>query len=223
MNPAGRKNAFKKLLMAVWGLATAMLLFLVALLAWQMYEQNSRALPAAPGEAAGTAAPVSGEPGLQKEVTLFFSTADAQSLAPQTTRIELTSQTAANCRRALETLAKGPESGLKPVLPPSTQIRAVYLIEDGELVVDFSHGLRDLMLEHKSSTSSEALMVYAVANTVTQEALKGSDGKAVTRVRFLMEGTALPQGAFPEHIDLSEPILPNSTWVAGGTPAPAAK
>jgi len=126
--------------------------------------------------------------------------------------MDLSEDTIENCRIAIKAMIQGPRGVLARVLPENTQVRALYMLESGELVVDFSHELRGLKSERKASTSSEGLMAFSVANTLTQPALAGSGDAIVESVRFLMEGSPLPQGPFPGHIDLSEPIRPDARW-----------
>ena len=66
-------------------------------------------------------------------------------------------------------------------------MRGIYLLEDGELVVDFSG---EIVSEHLrfSSAAMECLMIYGVVNTLTQDALRGPEDLPVRRVRFLFEG-----------------------------------
>ena len=93
--------------------------------------------------------------------------------------------------------------------PASAKVRAVYLLPDGELVVDFSY---ELAQDHQKSTSAEALLVYGVANTLTQAAVKGEREQAVRTVRFLVEGST-PHEWFECHLDLSEAVAPNPRWI----------
>ncbi|MDQ1257124.1 MAG: hypothetical protein QG656_1726, partial [Candidatus Hydrogenedentes bacterium] len=147
-----------------------------------------------------------------EEVLLFFSDAQGNQLIAEPRRIEFTDSTAENCRNALNALIAGPqETGtVWPVVSPGVKVQALYLLEGGELVIDFS---RELFEEHKNvqSASFEALLVYGIVQTLTQDAVKGPKDQAVSRVRFLMEGAPPP---FPAHLDVSSPIAPDRRWVA---------
>ena len=92
-------------------------------------------------------------------------------------------------------------------------MRSLYLLEGGELVMDFSIQL-ELEARKRKSASLEALMVYGIANTLTQPDVKGADEPAVSTVRFLIEGSA-PRESFPAHVDLSGPVAPDTGWLAG--------
>ena len=111
----------------------------------------------------------------------------------------------------------GPREELLAIVPPDTDIRAAFLLDDGRLVIDFTHNLKVGAL---SSASAEALMIYGIVNTVTQPELVGNDGKRVNSVQFLVEGT-VQMDQFPAHFDLSEPVEPDSRWNASASSAPA--
>jgi germination protein M len=210
MKREARQDALRKLLLAVWSMVTLVLFFCVILLAREMIEAGqdpadaflavSRETEPAPQTAQRPAASVG-----SREITLFFAASDGRGLAPETRMLELSNSTWENCRAALEALIAGPDGeGLSPVFPPPARIRGLYLLDDGELVVDFS---RELLSEHilLKSAAMEALMVYGTVDTLTQAALQSRDDTAVRRVRFMIEGSA-PEELFPAHLDLSEPI-----------------
>jgi len=201
----------RTVLTILWGMVTLVLLFVVVLLVYQMAQQGQDPL-------AVLERPVEAPPVLARQAPaphmgtaqLYFSDAEARGLVPQAHQFEFSEYTVENCKQVLEALVEGPRAGeLVPILAPATRIHAVYLLENGELVIDFS---RDLMLHHPKSASAEALMVYGIANTVCQAALKGSQQPAVASVRFLIEGAA-PREVFPNHIDVSDPIQPDPRWI----------
>lgn len=213
MNETQRKRFYRQALLAVWAMVTLVLLFTLGLLAYELAGQEftSRFFsPRTPSEptSAASSSPAPAAP--TREVLLYFGNHDAGLLRPEPRHIEIAGSTVDNCRQALRALIQGPQDILVPVLPAATQIRALYLLENGELVVDLS---REIAPEQVHSMSSEALMVYAIANTLCQPALQGADNAQVQTVRLLVEG-APPQGEFPGHIDLAEPYAPDSGWVA---------
>jgi len=147
----------------------------------------------------------------EREIKLYYASQEAEALTPQTVKMEFSDSTVENCRKALELLIKAPEGGLSPILPENTKIRALYLLENGELVVDFG---QELTLEHAQfkSVSVESLFVFGVVNTLTQEALQSPNNPVVRKVRLMFDGES-PQDTFPAHLDVSEPLLPNLDWV----------
>ena len=218
MNGEGRKDILKSLLLSLWGMATLVLFFVVLLLVREMLKndqdplaalRSTRKQPAA--QAPKAAAPVLDRG--SREVTLFFGTHDGRYLAPERRPIAFTDSTVENCRAVLQELIAGPGQPLVRILPAAVTVRALYLLEDGELVVDLS---RDLLSAHArfKSAALEALLVYGIVNTVTQAELQAKGDTAVRRVRFLIEDLAPPE-TFPAHVDLSRPVLPDARWNAG--------
>jgi hypothetical protein len=194
---------------------TMILLFCVILLVREMMEQGQDPLAALRPEEiqlrASAAAPEE-EPSLgMRDIILYFSSQDGQLLAPEIRSMDFTNSTLENCRRALKLLIEGPREILTPVMPPATQINAMYLLEDGELVVDFSRELQGEPSRFRSA-STESLLVFSVVNTLTQSALQAPGGAQVTRVRFLIESIR-PQETFPAHLDLSQPLQADPNWV----------
>lgn len=208
-----RRRALFRVLMSVWALVTLVLLLCVVLLAVEMTRQGHDPLAAVQGTK--TEAPVPApavEPGASKEVALIFAGADGRDLVAQPARIEITDSTSENCRHALEALIRGPNAPLTPLLPASTKIRGLYLLENGTLVVDLSMEV-EAELKRVRSASVESLLIYGIVNTLTQPGLQVAHENAapvaVKSVRFLIEG-APPRETFPAHADLSQPVLPSS-------------
>ena len=207
-----RRAAMGRFLLALWGLATLVLLFCVVLLAYEMVRQGKDPLASLKKEPVAVPPAIqTGEPTAKKDVTLFFADAEGRRLVAETAAIDASDSTVENCRKALEGLIRGPRDILTPILPQSTKVRGLFLLEDGELVVDFS---MELEVEFKKikSASSEALMAYGVVNTLTQPALKGAAEGAVAKLRFLIEG-ATPRESFPAHLDVSKPLYPVPEWI----------
>jgi len=147
-----------------------------------------------------------------REIVLYFAGADGASLVPEKRRIDIVPSAVENCRAALRELIAGPSRLHFPVLPGTAKVRALYLLDDGELVIDFSGEIQPDTAALRSATL-EALMVYAIVNTVTQPELRGEHAKGARRVRFLVEGSP-PRETFPAHLDLSAPIAPDPRWIA---------
>jgi hypothetical protein len=148
------------------------------------------------------------------EVLLYFADEDGRLLVPETRRIEYRDSTVENCRQVLEAVIEGSREGLAPVVSEATRVRALYLLDGGELVVDLS---RELELGQPKSASSEALMIYGIVNALTQPALRSPSEKdaGVRRVRFLFEGSP-PHESFPAHLDLGQPVGPDHRWILPG-------
>jgi spore germination protein GerM len=219
MNPEKQTDILRKFGIAVWSMATLVLIFIVFLLVNEMMKSGKNPLEmlkpeAKPQAQSGAATPEKKQPETPpntKEVSLFFVSQDGQLLVQEPRTMECGDSTVENCRHALTELIAGSKKGLTPILPSNVQVRGLYLLEDsGELVIDFS---RELISEHArfSSTAMESFMVQGIANTLAQPALQGKPSVPVQRVRFLFEGSP-PYEAFPAHIDLSEPVAADPGW-----------
>jgi len=223
MNEADRRGILKKLGVAVWALFTLVLVFCVVLLTREIVQEGGNPFESFQAPAAGpaeTPAPArENTMGAAQNVPLYFASADGRILIPETCRLDIGDSTVENCRQALQKLIAGPHNPLTPVLPPSVKVRALYLLPEGELVVDFSGEILSEQMRFKSA-SLEALMAYAVVNTLTQPGLQAKQDPPVRSVRFLFEG-APPQEAFPAHVDLDAPLAPDPRWIESAQEAAA--
>lgn len=214
MNATERQQFFKQAMLVGWAMFTLVLIFCIVILVAQMISQGKSPLDVALLE--DGAFPQEDPAALDTsprsiDVSLYFAGGDGRLLVSEARRIEYSDSVVENCRKVLDSLIDGPRDNiLHPVLSKSTRVRGVYLLDDSELVVDFS---RELEMEHPPSASAEALMVYGVVNSLVQDVLAESSGKIVKKVRFLFEGSP-PNESFPAHIDLSEPIWPDTQWIA---------
>lgn len=202
-----RKDLFRGFFLAVWGMTTLVLLFTIGFLVIVMAQQQEElaALEAVP-EGPFPIGLGSQDARSTRDVKIYFAATEKTALRPETRRIEFTDRTVENCRRVVEALIEGPRERLGEVLPPTVKIRAIYLLDSGELVVDFS---RDLESDQIKSATAELLMVQAVVTSLCQVSLRGEDQRAVLSVRFLFEGSPA-QNTFPVHLDLSAPIRPDN-------------
>jgi hypothetical protein len=218
-----RRALWSRVFVAAWAMVTCILVFCVLLLVYELY-QEGRVPAVRPKRDAVASSPAIqlDNPAATQEVILYFATADGKQLAGEMGRVEFGDLTVENCRRALEALARGPRGALTPILPttlkPETLIRGVYLLDDGELVIDLSMELEREFRRVKSA-SLESLMVYGIVNTLTQASLLGSGDEkrqaqvVPKKVRFLVEGSP-PRESFPAHLDMSAPIAPDPRWIA---------
>lgn len=215
MKAPERHAYFRQVLLVTWGMVTLVLLFCVAILIYEMIQRGQNPLDIvempSPSESPRPLEALAS--GATEEVLLYFASAEGRGLAPESCRIPFSNETVDNCRQALVALIRGPRERdlYHPILSEATGVRALYLLEGGELVIDFS---RELVVAHKNmkSTSLEALMVYGIVQTLTQMALKGPGDESVQHVRFLVEG-APPRDTFPAHLDVSEPVAPDRQWL----------
>ncbi len=212
MGQPPKPSFFRKAGLAVWAMFTLILLFCVLLLANELMKSGKNPLDLSGVERASsvtTQGPASSSQ--LAGVGIYIIGADGALLVPERRSVPLGGLTVDNCRAALDELIKPAQDGsMISVLPQSAKYNALYLMPGGELVIDFdSNGLQ---ADVPKSAGAEALMVYGVVNTLTQDALKGAKSEEVKTVRFLFDG-APARESFPSHIDLSRPIAPDSQWI----------
>ena len=205
MSEATPKNIARAALLATWGMVTLVLVCVVGMLMYKMYQQDQA--PVSFSETSvtvsSTATSTPQTSTTLTEVALYFASSTETSLVTQSQRLALGRNTVENCRTALDALIAGPTSStLSPILAPKTKIRAMYLRDNNELVIDFS---RELEAGHVHSASADMLLVEGVAKTLTQSALHAENDRRVSSIRFLFEGSPY-QGTFPAHYDLSVPV-----------------
>jgi hypothetical protein len=215
------RNIVRTALLSLWGLITLILVFMLAMIIYDRYQQGLDPLAfVIDDEKFSTAqlAKVTKEvvPEKISEVNIYFAAVDSMYVRPESHHLALGESTARNCEVALQHIIDGPMTGqLAPVVSNKTEVRALYLMENGELVIDFS---RSLESGHIKSTTAELLMIRSITQTLFQESLRGAKDLRVSSIRFLFEGTPYQQ-SFPAHIDLSEPIESDS--IPGATIEPA--
>ncbi len=211
MHAEPQHTLLKKGLYTAWAFVTLILVFTLVLMIIELAQSRNEVAAGNPPNVSRQSAPVGNvATPLAPEVDLYFTHTDMVLLVPEPRRLELTDSTVENCKLAMEALIQGPLKHLLPTMPSATRIRGMFLLDNGELVVDFS---RELAAGQIKSTSTEWLWVQSVAHTMTQNSLVGSDGTRVRSVRFLFEG-APPQSSFPEHIDASAPIIPTQSAIS---------
>lgn len=215
MSPIRGQSAVSKFLVAVWALGTMILLFVVLLLVRQMLNDGQDPLGAfrQPGqlESSGDAVPRPAAELGSRDVVLYFANNDATALAPLSIKVPFTDSTVDNCRAVMEQLIAGPPETHTAIMPDSTQIRGLYLLDDGELVVDLSREVISFHRQFKSA-SMEALMAYGIVNTLSQPGLQSRADPEVRSVRLLLEGSVAVD-TFPAHMDWSAPLTPDARWV----------
>ncbi len=217
MNETNPKNILRIAMLSTWGMITLILVCVVGMLMFKMrqYEENVPQVDVATisPSSSSESETITDEPKKTVEVNLFFAASSETKLVPKIQRLALTQNTVDNCRIALDALIAGPSNkGLSPILSSQTRIRAMYLLENNELVIDFS---RDIETGHIQSASSDMLLVQGIYKTLSQSALKGKNDRGVSSVRFLFEGSPY-QGTFPAHYDLSDSVNLAMESSAGG-------
>lgn len=116
-----------------------------------------------------------------RKVSLFFTDAREQMLAPCPAEVEEGKDELETLRRVLLAYLRGPERpGYAPVLPKGTTLRAVLPGPGGAAYLDFDRTLRDA---HPGGAWAEMLSAYGLANTVLM-----NFGDSFERVVLLVDG-----------------------------------
>jgi len=206
---ASTRDVLRTAFFSLWGVTTLVLVFTVVFLFLELVEREQEielseraptgSYPAARADRSEELA----------QVNIYFASDVSVHLEPETRGIPVGTRTVENCANAMDALIQGPQKSGLPVLPPTTSIRAMYLLNDGELVIDLSRSVENAAL---SSAGAEWLMAQAIAHTLTQPGLQAPDDRPVVRIRFLFEGSPAREG-FPGHISLETPVRPAGAMV----------
>ncbi|MFO7976999.1 MAG: GerMN domain-containing protein [Candidatus Hydrogenedentota bacterium] len=219
MNADDRQNFVKKALLGLWAMVTAILAVALGLLVFNLMQRGQDPFPkplpsATPASADETNAETQVRSESRREIPLFFASEDGRLLVPEIRRLTLGESMIANLHTALEALFEGPDGVLTPVAAPGTRVRGIFLMESGELVVDLSmetvSGLRK-----QPSVSSEMLFLQSVVHTLSSSELLDEDSRAVSKVRFLIEGASADESFQDAHCDWARPVEPDPHWLAG--------
>ena len=131
-------------------------------------------------------------------VHLYFSDRENEFLIAEKRTLKHSENPAFFARSIVEALIKGPLRGLVRTIPEKTDIRAIYITQDGICYVDLAAGIGDL---HPGGIKSELLTIYSIANSLILNVPE------VEAVKILVNGneTATLAG----HIDLQVPLKAN--------------
>lgn len=143
-------------------------------------------------------------PSAAREVILYFSSADGQTLLAEPRQIAGCELDEDCLTSTVQALIDGPSGDMVPILPSRTTLLG--LAVEGSLVqVDFS---RELIDAHPGGTQSELLTVYGLADTLT------ANFPHLRQVQILVEGS--PVTTLKGHVDLRRPVYPDFSFVEEG-------
>jgi spore germination protein GerM len=132
---------------------------------------------------------------------LFFVDADGEHLISVEQEVPYGEGTREQAMRIVEAaLAPAAPPNLSAI-PPGTKLRALFLTSKGDAYVDLSS---EMQKNHPGGTTSEALTVYALVNTLTENL------PAITGVQLLIDGKEIDTLA--GHLDLRRPLAQNLTY-----------
>ena len=138
-----------------------------------------------------------------KEIFLYFPSESDALLHPEARPIRVSLSILDEIKQTLQELVKGSSTGLVSPLPASTEIRGLYLTDDGVAFVDFS---KDVDRPELYGAEAELLTIYSVVNTLTQ------NFKSVKKVFILVDGGQME--TLGGHVDLSRAFLPLPSLIA---------
>ena len=126
---------------------------------------------------------------------LFYVADDGQHLVGVERDVPYSNQTAEQARAILVAQLAPVPAPLTTALPPTTQLRAVYITPQGEAYVDLS---LDAATAHRGGTVTELLAVYTIVHALTINL------PAVSSVQILVDGKEVDTLA--GHVDLRRPL-----------------
>jgi spore germination protein GerM len=141
--------------------------------------------------------------GNQREVTLFFQSPDSDDLVPEVRKIFLTDSITDQAAQTVKELIAGPQGHLVATLPAGTQLRGIFVTQDGIAYVDFSQALVD---KHPGGSAAEIGTVFSLVDTLT------FDFPEIRRVKILVEGEE--RETLKGHLDLSRSYVADMSLVS---------
>lgn len=129
---------------------------------------------------------------------IYVAAPDGDSLKPVKRKLPLHTAPAEQARELLAALIDRQANPESRVIPEETKILGVYMAENGDAVIDFSHDIRE---KHSGGVVPELLTIYAIVNTLALNIPE------IQTVRILIDGQ--PSTTLAGHVDISRPLLPN--------------
>jgi spore germination protein GerM len=136
--------------------------------------------------------------GPSQTATLYFPSSNDGRLVAESHPVAWAETDTDRVRQVLLALVEGSHQGLGRVLPPATNLRAVFLTSDGIAYVDFSN---DLLAGLSPGITSESSTIYSVVNSIS------ANIPTVKKVKILIQGQEVE--TLDGHVDLSEAFVPD--------------
>jgi len=140
--------------------------------------------------------------GPNETAVLYFPALSARGLVAETRPVKWAPAAADRVRQVLLALVEGPHQRLGHPLAASTNVRAVFLTNEGTAYVDLSN---DLLSSLSPGIEAESLVVYSIVNSIA------TNIPSVKRVKILIQGQEVDTLA--GHADLTEAIVPDPMLV----------
>jgi spore germination protein GerM len=196
-------------------LGAALVLVMIAVVRLAMLSpQDSAVEPAAGAEAGDTdRVDVAPDPDSVDDVMrrlnvlVYFPSTTGDGLVGEAHEIFMTAAPGDRAKQILADLISGPmtKTALR-ALPPGTQLRQVYVLEQGTAYVDFS---ADLKRGIGGGSTEELFTVYSIINSVALNIPE------IRRVGILVEGQ--PVDTLNGHLDLRRPLPPDPSVIVRET------
>ena len=140
-------------------------------------------------------------------VLVYFPSTTGDGLVGEAREIFMTAAPGDRAKQILADLISGPmaETALR-ALPPGTQLRQVYVLEQGTAYVDLSE---DLKRGIGGGSTEELFTVYSIINSVALNIPE------IRRVGILVEGQ--PVETLNGHLDLRRPLPPDPSVIVRET------
>jgi len=169
-------------------------LIAIAALTWAGWREMRRRSDAAAAAAAAAAAPDTTQAGM-RAVTLWFASADGDSLVSETRELQEQEGLHERVAALVAALDQGPLRRGLAVLPAGTSVLHVYLDDRGLLTLDLSRAFQQ---GFRGGSTAEDLAVGAIVRTI------GDNVPEVRRILFTCGGA--PLVTLGGHVPLDRPV-----------------
>jgi spore germination protein GerM len=193
----------KILVIVVLGVLAAALLYLRVLARRIFREEAPRTEQAARAQL--SAAALESESGGKKSVALYFPSPDQGKLVTESRSMPLAANDSDRIRQIVLALVAGPTQEAGRALPPTADVRAVFLTSDGTAYLDLSSSALTGFLP---GIESETLAVYSIVNSLA------ANVPAVKKVKILVQGQEVE--TLDGHVDLTGEFAPDMTRAQSG-------
>ena len=136
----------------------------------------------------------------QQTATLYFPALEQGTLVEEKRPMAWADSNTDRIRQVILALVEGSRQGLGRSLPPTTEIRGVFLTADGTAYLDLSS---QTVTDLRPGIMSECLVVDSIVRSLALNV------PAVKRVKILVQGQAVD--TLDGHADLSELLVPDLT------------
>ena len=138
-------------------------------------------------------------------VLIYYPAAGLDGLIGEPHEIFVTTAPGDRAKQILADLISGPITELAlHAVPPGTQLRQVYVLDNGTAYIDFSSELKRGLT---GGSAEELFAVYSIVNSVTLNIPE------IERVGILINGKSIE--TLNGHLDLRRPLPPDPAFIVG--------